>query len=493
MIALYPPPGLAKALAIDGGLPAQELHCTIVYAGSASDVDAGNLNAVTRMLANRPPVTAQISGSGRFTGGPTDVTVALIDAAAIEDLRRDAMHLLAMNSVTVPKDHGYTSHISIRYCRQDEADPIGRLPAAPVTFTTISAVHGGTRTDYPFTTPPAPAEAVRVAYAAGWALSGGPMTARVKAGCAAAILEAATRPDDPDLLEATTRLGHLEGTHALTGARRAELLHRHQTAVLVAWNLCMAELDIKHLITRYRTDVYLTPHSPKPADPDANRDWWRDAALAAALGFLRGIYRTRGYQALITAIEDAIRAGMAEGEAGALAAAASQQGTTGFDIAAAFLTAYERLKDDAGVAARAVATLTLIIDSAAADAARKLAALTAEGASEDEMEQEAEEATTGRSVRSVLTWVQQALWAAIGAAALALWARCGTANGAAQTVNWWTSSGNPCALCVANEAGNPYAIADVPSYPGHPGCQCYLDATDPVPSSFLASFLSGDG
>jgi hypothetical protein len=184
---------------------------------------------------------------------------------------------------------------------------------------------------------------------------------------------------------------------------------------------------------------------------------------------------------------------MAEGEADALAAAASQQGTSGFDIAAAFLTAYERLKGDPGVTASAIAALTLIIDSAAADAARKLAALTADGASEEEMEKEAESVTTGGAVRSVLNWAQQALWSAIGTAALRLWAAVGTADGSAQTVNWWTSSGNPCATCQANEAGSPYAPTDVPAYIAHINCMCYLEATGPVPSSFLASFLSGDG
>jgi 2'-5' RNA ligase len=236
MIALYPPPDLAKALTVTGGLPSRELHCTVVYAGLAADTDEETLNDVARVLARRPPAEARISGSARFTGGAQDVIVALVDSAALEDLRRDAMGMLAAAGVTVPREHGYTSHLTRAYISPDDPDPAGRLPAAPVTFTTISAVHGGTRTDYPFTTPPAPAEAVRVAYAAGWALSGGPMTARVKAGCAAAIIEAVTRPDDPDALEAATRLGHLEGTHALTAARRTDLLRRHQTAILVAWN-----------------------------------------------------------------------------------------------------------------------------------------------------------------------------------------------------------------------------------------------------------------
>ena len=39
MIALYPPPKVAKALAVPDGLDADSMHVTIAYTGAAADVD----------------------------------------------------------------------------------------------------------------------------------------------------------------------------------------------------------------------------------------------------------------------------------------------------------------------------------------------------------------------------------------------------------------------------------------------------------------------
>ena len=472
MLALYPPPELAEALAVDGGLLVKEMHVTGVYTGAAADVDAEALNDIARVLARRPPVKAVISGSARFTGGAQDVAVALVDSAALEDLRRDAMAMLTAAGITVPRDHGYTSHLTIQYVNSADPDPVGRLAASPVTFTAISAVHGGTRTDYPFTTP-APvslAGEARRAFASGWALSDGPMTPRVMTACGAAVAEALARPDDPEVLEVTAKLGHLEGTRALIAGRREKLLATLLAAILKAWNECLAELDLDRLVARYRADVYLTKTSAPPADPAAYRDWWRDAAAAAALGFLNGIHRAKGYQALILAIENAIRSGMAEGEADALAVAAAQQGIAGLDIDAAFTAAYARLEHDPSLPTRVLDALVKMIDGTASDIARTLARLTADGATEDQMRQETEDTATGDHVRSVTAWGQWALWAAIGTAILSLYNRTGTADGSALLIDWICEGGNPCAQCLDNQAGSPYEQADVPAFPGHPNC-----------------------
>lgn len=492
MLALYPPPELAEALAVDGGLPVKEMHVTGVYTGAAAVTDAEALNDIARVLARRPPVNAMISGGARFTGGDQDVIVALVDAGALEDLRRDAMSMLTAAGISVPRDHGYTAHLTRAYIGPADPGP-GRLAASPVTFTAISAVHAGTRTDYPFTTPAATSLAgeARLAFASGWALSDGPMTPRVVTACGAAVAEALARPDDPQVLEATAKLGHLEGTRAMIAGRREKLLAALLAAILKAWNECLTEIGMKQLVARYRADVYLTKTSTPPDNPEAYRDWWRDAGIAAALGFLRGVYRAKGYAALLLAIEDAIRSGMAEGEADALAYAAAQQGIAGFDIDKAFTSAYARLEHDPSLATRALDALVKIIDGAGTDIGRRLAKLTADGASEAEMTTGAEDAATGSQVRSVSSWVQWALWAAIGAAALNLYARIGTADDSALLVDWQTESGNPCAMCLDNEAGSPYEQWDVPPYPGHINCMCELFTSSPLPTSVFASFLGG--
>src|SRR5689334_2919104 len=185
MIALYPPPNVADALAIDGGLTPEDMHVTVAYLGPAADIDGDALREVVAELAERQPFTAQLAGHARFTGGDKDVIVALIDSPDLEDLRRDTLDALAERGIEVPRDHGYTAHLTVQYLDADEPSPTDRLDAAPIEFTALSAVHGTDRTDTPLEHPvAAPA---REAFAAGWAISQGPMTDRVRAACTAAV------------------------------------------------------------------------------------------------------------------------------------------------------------------------------------------------------------------------------------------------------------------------------------------------------------------
>ncbi len=172
MIALYPPANVAETLAVDGGLPPEEMHVTVAYLGDAADIDGDIFREVVAELAGRQPFTAQLAGHARFTGGDKDVIVALIDSADLEDLRRDTLDVLAERDIQPPREHGFTAHLTITYLDADEPSPAERLAPESVEFTALSAVHGTDRTDSPLEHPiAAPA---REAFAAGWATSGGP-------------------------------------------------------------------------------------------------------------------------------------------------------------------------------------------------------------------------------------------------------------------------------------------------------------------------------
>lgn len=151
MLALYPPPDVAGQLAVDGGLDPADMHLTVAYTGDAADVDPGALAAAARSLAARPPVQASVSGHARFTGGDSgDVIVALADSPELEALRAGALAALGAAGVDVPAEHGFTPHMTICYQDPDAPDPVGRIAPVPVTFGGISAVHGDSRTDFPF-------------------------------------------------------------------------------------------------------------------------------------------------------------------------------------------------------------------------------------------------------------------------------------------------------------------------------------------------------
>jgi 2'-5' RNA ligase len=495
MLALYPDEDLAQALALPGGPRIESIHLTVAYTGPAADVDREALNTAAQALAFRDPVQAVIAGHARFTGGEQDVHVALADGAALEDLRRDALDRLSANGITIPRDHGYTAHLTRAYAGQSDPDP-GRLASVPVTFTAISAVHAGVRTDYPFGADPTAgspmAPIAAEAFAAGYAATGAPVTPRTAPAGYAAVVEACLHEDDPGIIESTVRAGHVAGVQAVIAARREDLLAKHLAAVMAAWNACVHQLNARRLVSAYRHDVFLTDQPAKDDDDttaeavDPDRQWWRQTGTTAALGFLRGIYRARGFDALIAAIEDAIRAGMAEGRAGALALAAARQGRKGFSIPAAFAAAYAALDGDHTVTSQAHDVATRIIDGAGADLGIRLATMTADQASYDQMLTGVWGLVAGDKVRAVTALTDQALWAGIGVGTLALYRSLSVEN-----VYWKTGGPNPCPKCQENEDNSPYQPEAVPAYPGHPHCRCELSTTTSLPQHLLAAFLTG--
>src|SRR5581483_2874436 len=103
----------------------------------------------------------------------------------------------------------------------------------------------------------------------------------------AAIGSALDCAADPGILEATLDLGHLTGTWKTVYSRRDKLLAKHLKAVLAAWDACMAELEPRVLARRFRAAM---DHTAEAAVTD--RQWWKDAATTAAIGWLKGLYRT---------------------------------------------------------------------------------------------------------------------------------------------------------------------------------------------------------
>lgn len=327
------------------------------------------------------------------------------------------------------------------------------------------------------------AEAAADAFLAGWVLSG-TEAEFTEAELRAAVGAALDCAHDPAVLETSLLIGSLQGTWKTVYDRRERLLRRHLKAVLAAWKTCLADLDPRDMVRQFRQVMNLAAEA---AVKDPQKQWWKDAATTAAIAWLRGVYRTEGYPALVAAIEDAIRSGMAEGEAGALALAASRQGVTGFRIAKAFRAAYDRLDGSGDVSHKAADTIAAIVAGAAADAGRALAGQAGDGGSEDDMTSAAQDALTGDDARSAWSWTDWAVWAAIGAGASALFRLAGIGS-----IAWYdVGDSRECQTCLDNAAGSPYQAGSVPPFPAHIRCRCSLDAADSSPlSAFLAAYLS---
>lgn len=458
MIALYPPADATRPLAVDGGLPPAEMHVTVCYLGDATDIDAEALREITAQLAERQPFTAQLSGHARFTGGDKDVLVALIDSPHLEDLRRDTLDTLHEHGIQPPRDHGYTSHLTITYLDPGDDAPLDRLNARPVEFTTLAAVHGADRTDYPLEHPiAAPA---REAFASGWALSGGPMTERVRVASVAAVQTAIEHADDPRIIEVTIDLGKLEGMWARLFARREKLTRQYTGTVTAAWRPLITPRLFRDQLHHLRAELGL-----READRDKTI---RDTAKAAARAILQALRVTAGWAKLRQAIRDALAAGRAEGIVNAVAVAAERAGQVGLDWDIAFDHAYQQLERLGELWSEADGWLARTVDRAAEDLGRMLADKAADGASYDDMLGSAMGLLDNDDIDAVRFVVDWAMTTGADQGALSLYRSEGVTR-----ASWITAGdGRVCPTCENNEAGSPWPLADFPLMPSHPACRC---------------------
>ena len=272
-------------------------------------------------------------------------------------------------------------------------------------------------------------------------------------------------------------------------ARREALLARHTAAIGAAWNGAVRDLDPSIPAAAFRRDSRVTSQAP---DATVAKRWRTEAASGAVAGWLAGIYQSGGYGALLAALGNVVRDGMAEGEADAMAAAAYQQHLGAFDTDAAFTAALATLAGDYGVTRQAQEAAAGLIAAASAGVARALAGQP-DDAGEDEDAEAVRGAVSGGGFGALGRAVDYALWGAFGTGAIGLWKRAASALGgmfSPTVLVTWEDTASACLLCQQNAAGSPYAPEDVPPFPAHGSCRCDLSSEAQLPLSFLAPFLS---
>lgn len=311
----------------------------------------------------------------------------------------------------------------------------------------------------------------REAFAAGWAASGGPLTGRVRAACATAVALAVENADDPGILRATVDLGRLEGMWALLFQRREALQAAHAAAVQAAWRRLLTPARVAATARAFRQQMGLG--ETRRPDSDREREV-QAAALAAALAMLHTFADEPGWTDLQDALEDAIRAGTAEGMVAAVAIAADEADAAGLDWDTGFQHAYDALDRLDAAAGTATRWLKTLIDRAAAALARILTGEAADDADAEDAAQAAQDAAD-----FVVDW---AMTTAAAAGALSLY------QAHSNRVSVITVGDNRvCQACADAETGSPWALDEAPQLPLHPSCRCsYAGALDL--SAFAAWF-----
>ena len=145
MVALYPSPDVAKAIAIRDGENPGDLHVTLALLGKAAGLDTqAAKNAVGRWASQTPPMTGKIVGTGQFTDGPAPVCYATPDLPALPAARQALVTALGRQGVMIAADHGFVPHITL--ASKSKRPQVDNLPLA---FDHAALVLGDERWDFP--------------------------------------------------------------------------------------------------------------------------------------------------------------------------------------------------------------------------------------------------------------------------------------------------------------------------------------------------------
>lgn len=156
MVAVYPSPEEAEALALEGGHEPGDLHVTLVFLGDAEEVSAESVNAAVALVASElGPISGSVGGVGRFSETDKGVPVlALPDVQGLTLLRERIVDELGHSGVASPSEHGFLPHMTLAYMAADEEIDLESAEekfGLPLTFDRISVVLADERTDYELT------------------------------------------------------------------------------------------------------------------------------------------------------------------------------------------------------------------------------------------------------------------------------------------------------------------------------------------------------
>jgi 2'-5' RNA ligase len=158
MIAFYLSPETAQQLAIPGGEPAEELHCTLAYLGKVDDLRLGVEHLkynVGLFVSSRAPTyfSGNIGGLGRFcpskhSDGLSPI-VALMNVHGLQAFRRNLKSALGSSGIWVANNYDYLPHITLAYVDPDAPMPVQNIEPLPLTFDTLWLCIGDQRIPYP--------------------------------------------------------------------------------------------------------------------------------------------------------------------------------------------------------------------------------------------------------------------------------------------------------------------------------------------------------
>lgn len=152
MVALMIPPKIAKQIAVDGGVPAEDLHLTLTFHGETTPEQYKQIcQDLAAWAADGGPgeLSGHIGGLGQFpTSDSSEGKIPHFSPVDVPGLNTLHENVKAVTSKTAPasEDHGYTPHTTLTYGDK----PPAPVPATPVKFASMHVVRGNhERTEIP--------------------------------------------------------------------------------------------------------------------------------------------------------------------------------------------------------------------------------------------------------------------------------------------------------------------------------------------------------
>lgn len=502
MVALLP--ANPEALTVPGGTPADQMHLTLAFLGD--DVTAWT-DTRRRLLAHAvwsfahhlaEPITARVMAHALFNpdGGP-DQDRAPCQVYLVADSDRlapardtvDTTMRLTLGDDYPTQHEPFLPHITALVGSRNEPPAANLTFTGPVVFNRVALALAGDWSIAPITADPAEAirPYARTAFAAGWARSGGPMTPTVKAASIAAVELAVANAAHPNVLEATLRLGSLEGTWALVYQRREALVAQHRATVNKLWQQAAHRLDVRAAVRRFRQSLGLG-EAVDVHDTDHRRLVANGIATTVVSAVAGRDAKPEDRDAIVSATADGLADAQAEGYTGAVLVGAEQLGQAP-PPADAVLADYQASAPEVGSHwADASGAVDSMVTGASHDLGGRLSAMADDGADFDAMVDGVWELIGSDSVRAVGALLDQAMGKAFTMGVLSLYGREGVTQ-----VDFITAGGDRvCPICQEAENNSPWDRVSAPVPPLHPYCRCNLSATDPMQGlvSMLARYAA---
>jgi len=159
MIALYPSRQVAEQLAVDDGLPVEEIHVTLVFltedaAETGPTIQSLIRETLARVAAQSEPLRGQIAGTGVFNSdGDLRPVYASPDVPGLSTLREEIFAAIVAAGDGLgyepANNHGFTPHMTLTYVAADEVSALPKLDNIELEFDEVWLVWGGERESFP--------------------------------------------------------------------------------------------------------------------------------------------------------------------------------------------------------------------------------------------------------------------------------------------------------------------------------------------------------